>query len=72
MRTWLVPWLLPIGMVGAIALLAALDSPLGDGLAVVWTLGVIRAAVMIMRRSPEGAARLQELETDYWRLRRRL
>jgi len=68
MRTW-VPWLQPIGMVGAIAILAALDSPLGDVAAVLWTLGVLRAAVMIMRTSPEGSARLQELETDYWRLR---
>jgi hypothetical protein len=69
MRTW-VPWLLPIGMVGAIAMLAAINSPLGDVVAVVWTLGVLRVAVMIMRSSPEGRARLQELETNYWRVGR--
>jgi hypothetical protein len=71
MRTWVVPWLLPIGMIGAIALLAAIDSPVGDALGVAWTLGIFRAAVVIMRRSPEGKARLQELETNYWRVGRR-
>ena len=71
MRTWVLPWLLPAGMIGAVAL-AALNSLLGDVLALVWGLAVLpTVALMIMHRSPEGLARLRDLETNYWRLRRR-
>ena len=71
MRTWVLPWLLPAGMIGAVAM-AALNSPLGDVLALVWGLAVLPAvALTIMRRSPEGLARLRDLEANYWRFRRR-
>jgi hypothetical protein len=68
MRTWTIPWLVPIGMIGAVALLAAVNSPIGDALGVMWTVGIVRVAILIMRRSPEGRARLQEIETSYWRV----
>jgi hypothetical protein len=71
MRTWMVPWLVPAGMVGAVVLVA-LNSLIGGILAVVWGLVVLPAvALAIMRRSPEGLARLRDLETNYWRVRRR-
>ena len=71
MRTWVIPWLVPVGMIGVISLLAMINSPIGDALGVLWLLGVMRVALLIMRSSPEGRARLQELETDYWRSSRR-
>jgi hypothetical protein len=71
MRTWMVPWLLPAGMIGAVVLVS-LNSLLGGVAALVWGLVVLPAiALKLMRRSPEGLARLRDLEANYWRMRRR-
>ena len=64
--------MLPAGMIGAVAM-AALNSPLGDVLALVWGLAVLPAvALTIMRRSPEGLARLRDLVpadlTAHWEI----
>ena len=68
MRTWMLPWFFPVGLIGALVLLTRGTFVL-DLLAVAWSLVLVPGiAISILRRSPEGPERLQDLETNYWRI----
>ena len=71
MRTWMSVWLFPLVVIGALVLLV-LNSPVADLLALLWAFVLVpHIAATIVRRSPGGADRIRDLETNYWRTDRR-
>jgi hypothetical protein len=67
MRTRVSLWLFPSGLFGALVLLA-LNSLVGDVLALVWAFALVpHGAALMVRRSPGGSDHFRDLETNYWR-----
>ena len=67
MRTWLSLGLLPVGLVAALVLLA-LNSLVGDLLALAWAFVLLpHGARLMIRRSAHGSDLLGDMETNYWR-----
>lgn len=69
---WVLPWLLPVGVLGTVALIS-LSNVLGYGLAIVWgfVLFPYGAAYIRSRARTSGArkdgSRFADDDMDYWR-----
>jgi hypothetical protein len=64
MKTWMLPWLLPVGMLGAVVLVVV-SSPY-EALAAVG-LGLLLVPVLWRLRFP---ASREDADTSYWRFKR--
>jgi hypothetical protein len=69
--TWVLPWLLPVGLLGVVGLLS-LSGTLGYVLAGIWGwLAFPYLAAYIRSRSSRGHSGFRADESDYWRTRLR-
>ena len=67
MRTWVSLGLFPVGLVVAIVLVA-LNSLVGDLLALAWAFVVVPHVTLLMiRRTAHGSDPFVDIETNYWR-----
>jgi hypothetical protein len=64
MKAWMLPWLLPVGMLGAVVFVAVFGRYAGLAAAAV---GAVLVLVLCRVHTPAG----EDADIHYWRLRRR-
>lgn len=68
MRAWMLPWLVPLGLLVTVALVSLFPSLPASLLPVVWGFLVFPVGLICYRSRDRSTGRkLDETDTDYWR-----
>ena len=71
MRTWMYPWLFPLGALVTVALVSLFPTLPASVLAVVWGWILFPSVLCYLRSRGRGRARedaAQEIDAPYWRI----